>query len=133
MTNVRLESLSIEAKSGTFFVPSVNFDAQTGICLLEGESYLENTWEFYDKLITWLKTYIEFKKEITFNFKLTYFNTSSSKGILDILFLLKSFKNNHGQVTVNWYYPEDDEDNLAEAEDFIADSNLEMNLLPYVQ
>lgn len=131
MANETLESLNIEGKSGTFFIPSVDFDAKTGSCRLEGESYLENTWEFYDKLTNWLKKYTETKKPVTFSFKLTYFNTSSSKGILDILFLLKDYELAGGQVTVNWYYPEDDEDNLAEAEDFIADSELEMNLTPY--
>lgn len=131
MANETLESLTIEGKSGTFFIPSVDFDAQTGNCRLEGESYLENTWEFYDGLTNWLKKYTETKKNITFNFKLTYFNTSSSKGILDILFLLKDFELAGGEVTVNWHYPEDDEDNLAEAEDFIADSELEMHLISY--
>jgi len=126
-----LESLNIEGKSGTFFVPSVSFDVNTGDCRLEGESYLENTWEFYDKLTNWLKQYTETSKAITFSFKLTYFNTSSSKGILDILFLLKDYEIAGGQVKVKWHYPEDDEDNLAEAEDFIADSELDMELIPY--
>ena len=126
-----LESLNIEGKSGTFFVPSVSFDMNTGNCRLEGESYLENTWEFYDKLTNWLKQYTETKQAITFSFKLTYFNTSSSKGILDILFLLKDYELAGGEVNVKWHYPEDDEDNLAEAEDFIADSELEMELISY--
>lgn len=131
MENKPLENLEIEGKSSTFFIPTVSFNAQTGYCKIEGESYLENTWEFYDKLTNWLKAYAEQKKPITFNFKLTYFNTSSSKGILDILFFLKEYEAEGNPVTVNWYYPEDDEDNLAEAEDFIADSELEMNLIPY--
>lgn len=131
MENKPLENLEIEGKSSTFFIPTVSFNAQTGYCKIEGESYLENTWEFYDKLTNWLKAYADQKKPITFNFKLTYFNTSSSKGILDILFFLKEYEAEGNPVTVNWYYPEDDEDNLAEAEDFIADSELEMNLIPY--
>ncbi len=131
MENKPLENLEIEGKSSTFFIPTVSFNAQTGYCKIEGESYLENTWEFYDKLTNWLKAYAAQKKPITFNFKLTYFNTSSSKGILDILFFLKEYEAEGNPVTVNWYYPEDDEDNLAEAEDFIADSELEMNLIPY--
>ncbi len=131
MENKPLENLEIEGKSSTFFIPTVSFNAQTGYCKIEGESYLENTWEFYDKLTNWLKAYAEEKKTVTFNFKLTYFNTSSSKGILDILFFLKEYEAEGNPVTVNWYYPEDDEDNLAEAEDFIADSELEMNLIPY--
>ncbi|TAD98927.1 MAG: DUF1987 domain-containing protein [Bacteroidetes bacterium] len=131
MANKTLENLDIEGKSSTFFVPAVHFDAQTGICRLEGESYLENTWEFYDQLTNWLKTYIELRKPINFNFKLTYFNTSSSKGLLDILFLLKEYEKDGGEVIANWYYPADDEDNYMEAQDFIADSELNMNLIAY--
>jgi len=126
-----MANLEIEGKNSTFFIPTVNFNNETGLCKIEGESYLENTWEFYDKLTSWLRNYIEQGKPIIFNFKLTYFNTSSSKGILDILFLLRDYKQAGGSVTINWYYPEDDDDNLAEAEDFVADAEVEMNLIAY--
>ncbi len=125
-----MDNLIIEEERDVFFIPSVKFDASTGVCEIAGESYLEDTVNFYKKLLSWLKEYKDLKKPLTFNFKLTYFNTSSSKGILDIMKLLKEFQNGTG-ATVSWHYPEDDEDNLEEAEDFIADTGLKMNLISY--
>ena len=131
MSEQILENLEIEGEKGTFFTPSVNFNAETGVCSLEGESYLEDTWEFYDKLLAWLQKYSETGKPLTFDFKLTYFNTSSSKGILDLLKQIKSYEEQGGEIEVNWYHPEDDEDNVEEAEDFKDDTGLEINLIPY--
>ncbi|WP_020526783.1 DUF1987 domain-containing protein [Flexithrix dorotheae] len=126
-----LENLSIEGEKGTFFTPHVNFNAETGVCVLEGESYLEDTWEFYEKLLNWLKSYAKTEKPIVFELKLTYFNTSSSKGILDLLKFLKSVEEEGKDVTVNWYHPEDDEDNIEEAEDFREDTGLDIQLIAY--
>ncbi len=121
----------IEEERDIFFIPSVKFNAATGVCEIAGESYLEDTVNFYKKLTTWLKEFKKLNKPMTFNFKLTYFNTSSSKGILDVMKILKELQQTKTGATVNWYYPEDDEDNLEEAEDFIADTGLKMNLIAY--
>ena len=131
METTKLNTLEIKGEKGTYFVPYVRFDAETGKCLLEGESYLENTWEFYNDLVDWLRSYTETGQPIAFNFKLTYFNTSSSKGILELLQFLKEYEDQGKQVTVAWYYPEDDEDILEEAEDFVEDTQLDIKLIAY--
>jgi hypothetical protein len=83
-------------------------------------------------LIQWLETYIkEVRKAITFNFKLTYFNTSSSRSILNILRVLKKYEDDSGQVTVNWYYPEDDDSIAEEAEDYMKDTGLKINMFAF--
>ena len=131
METTKLNTLEIKGEKGTYFVPYVRFDAETGKCLLEGESYLENTWEFYNDLVDWLRSYTETEQPIAFDFKLTYFNTSSSKGILELLQFLKEYEDQGKQVTVAWYYPEDDEDILEEAEDFVEDTQLDIKLIAY--
>jgi hypothetical protein len=131
METTKLENLEIVGETGTFFTPHVLFNAETGHCRMEGESYLENTWQFYNRLLSWLRNYSATHLSITFDFKLTYFNTSSSKGILELMQFLKEYEDKGGVVKVNWYYPEQDEDILEEAEDFIEDTQLKINLLPY--
>lgn len=127
-----LENLEIEARKDNFFTPKVSFNVQTGVCEISGESYLEDTFGFYKPLREWLNTYIkDINKPITFNFKLTYLNTSSSKNILGILKILKDYENNGGSVTVNWYYRKNDVDMYEDAEDFIYESKLEMELIPF--
>jgi len=124
----KLETLIIEGEKGDFYIPSVRFNADTGVCLMEGESYLENTWDFYEKLLNWLKAFAQTERPIQFDFKLAYFNTSSSKGILQLLEFLEKYEDEGGQITVNWYYPSHDEDLKEEAEDFMIDTNLKINM-----
>ena len=127
-----MENLKIKGSHGVFFIPTVVFDARTGVCEISGESYLEDAAEFYNPLIDWIDKYITLvNKSLTFNFKLTYFNTSSSRRILDMLGHLKDYQDNGGKVTVNWYYEEDDADMEEEVEDFIIESEIDTNLLPY--
>lgn len=126
-----MENKIIKGSRGVYFIPTVNFSAETGVCELAGESFLEDTVEFYGPLIDWLKEYIKTGKSLTFNFKLTYFNTSSSRSILDILNLLKSHEKAGGEVTVNWHYDERDIDMEEEIEDYMIESELEINMIPY--
>ncbi|MES2732274.1 MAG: DUF1987 domain-containing protein [Bacteroidota bacterium] len=120
-----MENLKIKGEKNIFFVPEVNFSSETGICELGGESYLENTFEFYAPLLKWLEAYTaEINKPIVFNFSLSYFNTASSRSILDILNVLKDYEDKGGSVTVNWVFQEWDEDLKQEIEDFALDSNL---------
>ena len=126
-----MENLEIKGSHGEYDIPTVVFNAETGFCELRGESYLEKTAEFYNRLLDWLDGYMtEVKKPIVFNFKLTYFNTSSSKRLLYILLKLKEYEENGGQVTINWYYHEDDTDMEEEVEDFRIITNLEINPIP---
>lgn len=109
--------------------PNVNFNGETGVCSISGESHHQNEREFYLPLIKWVREYTRTKKPIEFNFKLTYFSTSSSKQIMTILEVLKNYEDNDGKVTVNWYYPEDDEEIFEEAEDYMQAIGIKLNLI----
>ncbi len=127
-----MENLEISGKSDVYFIPEVMLNGSNGVCEISGESYLEDTDEFYNQIINWLNKYInEVKKGITFNFKLTYFNTSSSRSILNILRVLKKYEDESGQVVVNWYYPEDDDSIAEEAEDYMKDTGLKINMFSF--
>ena len=120
-----MEDLKILGEKNIFFIPNVNFSVETGICELDGESYLENTFAFYAPLLKWLEDYmVHVNKPLTFNFSLIYFNTSSSRSILDILNTLKQYEKQGGSVTVNWKIRDWDEDLKQEIEDFSIDSDL---------
>ncbi len=129
-----MKDIKIEGFHGKHFSPSVNFNSETGICSIEGESFLEDTLEFYEPLFEWVNQYTkEIKKPITFNFKLHYFNTSTSKCILQILYILKKYEINNGEVVVNWYYDSNEEnidDELEEVDDFKIETGIDINLIP---
>jgi hypothetical protein len=108
------------------YFPSVNFNYETGVCEISGESYMEDTYKFYTPLINWMRQYIAKDRPITFNFKLTYFNTSSSRIILDILGILKEYKLKGGLVEVNWFYRTSDPDMVEEIDDFQRESGVDI-------
>ncbi len=127
-----MENIYIEGSHTNFFIPSVDFNTETGTCTLEGESFLEDTIEFYDPLVQWLEEYTtEVKNPLTFEIKLTYFNTSTSRSILDLLNVLKDYEEDGGEIIINWHYDEDDIDMEEDIEDYMLDTGLEINMIPF--
>lgn len=111
-----MEPISLE---GTTKTPTINLDPKNGTIEIKGRSIPENSIEFYRPIVEWLEEYAKSpKKKTTVNVQLEYFNTSSSKCILDIFKKLESIKKARNEVIINWYYEEDDEDMLEAGEDY---------------
>lgn len=111
-----MELINIE---GTPKTPSVNMNPQTGVVEIKGRSIPENSIEFYKPIVDWLEEYANGPAEKTVvNVQLEYFNTSSSKCILDVFKKLEVLKKDQNDVIINWYYEEDDEDMLEAGEDY---------------
>jgi len=113
-----METLIIEGSPKT---PSVKFDVE-GTLEIKGRSIPENSIEFYKPMVDWLDTYSTKSKPVTnVNIQLEYFNTSSSKCILDVFKKLEGIhKSGSSQIVINWHYEEDDEDMLEAGEDYQA-------------
>ena len=127
-----MENILIKTQEDKPFIPSVSFDASTGVCTIEGESYLEDSMAFYNKLAAWVKEYHEQGGEsIVLSVKLKYFNTSSSRSLLDFFKAVKSVKDNGLEVDVTWYYPDIDPDILMDGEDFMDEAELDMEFEEY--
>lgn len=119
------------ASKGFFKYPEVNFDADEGICKLSGESFMEDSLEFYGELLEWLdefhKTYRY--KTITFEINFEYFNTSSSKMLFELLNKLETFEKNQQKIIVNWYYVKSDNELYDDIIDMSYDSDLNINII----
>ena len=113
-----METIKIQ---GTEDTPKIILDADNEIMEISGRSLPEDVSSFYEPVLNWLNEYAENPgKKTVFNFKLTYFNTASSKLLLDILMKLEEMHEKGEDVLIRWYYPEDDED-MAEAGEEYAD------------
>jgi len=111
-----MEPLLIE---GTAKTPTVRFDAKDGVIEIKGRSIPENSIEFYKPLVEWLEEYSKSPMDLTqVNVQLEYFNTSSSKCILDVFKKLEAIHKGQNEVIINWHYEEDDEDMLEAGEDY---------------
>ncbi len=99
--------------------PSIKFIEQEGVVEIKGRSIPENSIEFYKPLVDWLEEYAKSPLARTLvNIQLEYFNTSSSKCILDVFKKLEAIHKSKHEVVINWYYEEDDEDMLEAGEDY---------------
>ena len=122
-----MENLIVNLSPELVYYPRVDFNYESGICEIAGESYMEETYKFYEPLITWLQKYTAEKKPLMFNVRLTYFNTSSSRFILEIFLVLKKYIDQGGDVMVNWYYKQNDPEILGEINDFKEEAGIEIN------
>jgi hypothetical protein len=119
-----MEDLKHEGSAKT---PIVEFSSN-GELLLKGRSIPENSIEFYKPLIEWLESYSESPNSTTvLSVQLEYFNTSSSKCILDVFKKLESVSGS--EITVKWHYEEDDEDMLEAGEDYEAIIDLPFEMI----
>lgn len=114
--------------------PSINLDVDNRKFEISGCSRPENVREFYMPVINWfesavenvddIKSKLEEDEKLSFDFKLTYFNSASAKFILDILLYINQLHSSGIDIQINWHYEEGDEDmrdvgeELAEMVDF---------------
>jgi len=122
-----MENISIE---GTPKTPTVNFDYEKGLIEIKGRSIPENSIEFYKPMVDWLEGYgKEPQGKTVVNIQLEYFNTSSSKCILDVFKKLESIHKADNDIVINWYYEEDDEDMLEAGEDYQSIIRVPFNMV----
>ncbi len=122
-----MEKISITGSPKT---PFVNFNANEGLVEIKGRSIPENSIEFYKPLVDWLDLYIKSPKKMTnVNIQLEYFNTSSSKCILDVFKRLETIYKARNEVIINWFYEEDDEDMLEAGEDYESIINIPFKMV----
>lgn len=108
-------SLSIEA---TIKTPSINLDSSNGNITISGISIPENPMEFFEPLEEEIETYIAKPSPLTsLEFKLEYFNTSSTLIIRNVIRKLASI-NNRTKLNVKWYFENDDEDMQEAGDEF---------------
>lgn len=115
--------------------PIVNFDPSTGIFELKGKSIPENSILFYTPLFEWLDNYIQSPQpKTTLNIQLDYFNTSSSKCIVDLFKKLEMInKNGKGEVLINWLYDDQDDDMQEAGEDYQSIIKIPFNLVSFTK
>jgi len=91
--------------------PKIIFTHENGKMEISGKSLPEDVSAFYRPILEWMTEYSKKPHLVTeFTFKLTYFNTASSKLLLDILNILEKMNEEGKIVSVKWYFPEYDED-----------------------
>jgi len=120
-----MQDLIIESTKST---PSIQFEADSGYLRIAGESYPENVAKFYAPVLDWLRSYLEqVTGETTMEFRVTYFNSSSSKLFMTIFDLLEQAVVKGKAISVRWVCDEDNDIAIECGEEFKE----ELSRLPF--
>jgi len=124
-----METIKIQ---GTEDTPKVVLDQDSELMEISGRSLPEDVASFYDPILNWLDEYAEKPNAKTvFNFKLVYFNTASSKLLLDVLMKLEEIHEAGNDVLIRWHFPEDDEDMEEAGEEYADIVDVPFEQVPY--
>lgn len=111
-----MEVLLIEATAQT---PYVGFDPNIGKMEIKGRSIPDQPDDFWLPVLNWFESYIMKPNEKTiFKINLEYFNISSSKRILFLLYKLNELAEQGHDVCVEWHYRKEDEDMYEVGQDY---------------
>ena len=114
---------------GTAKTPRVAFHDSPLSMDISGRSIPENSIALYTPLLDWVDEHLKAGGAVEVSIRLEYFNTSSSKCLMD---LLKRVEQSAAEATVLWYYEEDDEDMLEAGEDYDAIIDMPFRLIATV-
>lgn len=111
-----MNSIQIDATDKT---PFVYFNRETGVFELKGKSIPSDAEEFYAPILNWLDEYVKTPAmKTTIHVDLDFFNISSSKRLLFIMYKLNEMADSGHDVDLKWYYFDDDDDMYEVGQDY---------------
>ncbi len=112
-----MEIITIEATKSS---PFVLIDPVSHQIKITGESYPENAAKFFGPILSYVNEYVNSTeaKIITVDIHLSYFNSSSSKALLNLFEILDQAASENKQIEVNWCYHPENETIFEAGEEF---------------
>jgi hypothetical protein len=97
--------------------PHVSF-LSNGLMEISGKSIDEDSQEFWNPVVSWVKTYCDKPSTKTcLNLFIESLDSSSSAALVEMLYLLKDMIKEGNEVHVHWNYEENDLDMLELGKD----------------
>ncbi|MFO7884686.1 MAG: DUF1987 domain-containing protein [Desulfobacteraceae bacterium] len=103
--------------------PWINFDPEQNHLEIKGESYPEDSAKIYSPMLEWLEAYLHQVNDtpVHVDVELIYFNSSSSKILMNFFDMLDDAAQKGVPITVHWKYHEDNDIALECGEEFQED------------
>jgi hypothetical protein len=106
------------------------FMSSKGIIKIKGRSTHENVSAFFTPVETWINEYIANPAKLTtINLNFEYFNSSSSKALINMLQQITQIEDKDKSFVINWYYEDGDDDILERGEYFASILGISMNFI----
>lgn len=122
-----ISDLDIAATAST---PGIRSDAAAGLLHMAGDSYPENSFEFFGPVIAWVEEYLgSSDSPLRLMLRLLYLNTSSIRAMMDIFDLLQDAHGKGRTVAVQWFYDGANARVRDLAEEFAEDCSFPFEIL----
>lgn len=123
-----MNDLDIPASQST---PYVSTRWEAGLVSMTGDSYPENSFEFFRDVIAWIEAYLaQGDMPLRLELRLVYMNTSSVKAMMDIFDLLEAAHAKGRSVRVDWFYDPRNERVVDLADEFREDCSFPFEIAP---
>lgn len=110
--------------------PLIDFNAQTGIMLIQGRSIPEDSEIFWEPVLKWFYAYaVRPAAQTSFIFDLEYFNISSSKRILFLLYKMAEMNEYNHDISVEWRCQDNDKDMREIGNDYACMVNIPFKIV----
>ena len=114
--------MSSFSQKATARTPEILLNADAGTLVLSGESYPEDVTAFYSTLSDAITAFFDSsERAFDVSIKLTYFNSSSARSLMELLDLLDTAAGQGRQVSVQWYCDAEDDITREFAQDISSD------------
>ncbi len=92
-------------REGIEVFPVIKLNAETGICTISGNSYMQNVRLFFEPVIKWFKEYTSTKKgDLLLIYNLQNLNTGTSRVLYEILEILQTYKTLGANIKIKWHF-----------------------------
>jgi len=90
-------------------IPGIFYFSETKTLEISGRSIPENPELIFKRLDEWMTSYFDKNQELSVNIILEYINSGSSKYLYEILKKLTTYSKSDKNVSMTWFYEEDDD------------------------
>ncbi|MDG1334214.1 MAG: DUF1987 domain-containing protein [Crocinitomicaceae bacterium] len=124
-----MEKLEIKETAQT---PFVSFNGQTGEMEIKGRSIPEEADKFWLPVLSWFESFMLNPTDaVIIKLDFEYFNISSSKRILFLLYKLNELNINGKEVKVEWHYKTTDIDMYEVGQDYAYMVKVPFEFIPH--
>lgn len=114
--------------------PFVNFDLNLGVLEIKGRSVPSDAENFWEPVLEKFDAYCKRPSEKTLvKINLEYFNISSSKRLLFLLYKMNELVDRGFNVEIEWFYRENDEDMYEVGRDYAFMVKVPFNFISYAE
>ncbi|MCX4189427.1 biofilm regulation phosphoprotein SiaC [Methylophaga sp. OBS3] len=125
---MKLNTLFLEQTKNT---PKLNAEPSSGLFTIEGDSYPENSYEFFAPVFEWVEQFLATADNtLVMHIQIAYMNTSSVKAMMDLFDMMEDAYLKGKKVEVIWFYDPRNERVVDMVEEFMEDCSFPFKIEP---